>query len=114
MNSVTSTIDWCETNYQITDKIAEFENSISCLVFIILPFLAWNLHYKKNVFELIENRFHILNFLYICIGVGSILFHSQLSKLGQTLDEVAMMCTLFQILWILKNETQICYSETKY
>jgi dihydroceramidase len=32
---VTSTIDWCETNYEVTHYVAEFWNTLSSL------FIAW-------------------------------------------------------------------------
>ena len=72
---ITSTIDWCEVNYEITDYIAEFWNTVSNLVMIILPIIClhWSIKQKHN------NKLHKYSvsnslkfcFLALCsIGVG--------------------------------------------
>ena len=70
-----STIDWCEANYEVTYYIAEFWNTVSNLVMIILPIIClhWSIKQKQN------NKLHKYSvsnslkfcFLALCfIGVG--------------------------------------------
>jgi len=46
----TATIDWCESNYEITHFIAEFWNTISNLIMIIFPLYSVYWSYKHVKF----------------------------------------------------------------
>jgi dihydroceramidase len=41
----TSTVDWCETNYEVTHYLAEFANSISSFSMVLAGLLGIYLHY---------------------------------------------------------------------
>jgi dihydroceramidase len=71
---VTSTIDWCETNYTITTYIAEFWNTISNISFILFGIFGVLNAYLQR-FEL---RFAVTFLGVVAIGVGSAMFHGTL------------------------------------
>ena len=71
--TITSSVDWCETNYQITSYIAEFFNTVSSLAMIIVGLLGVILHYKT-----VEKRFSVANIMIVAVGLGSIGFHATL------------------------------------
>lgn len=93
----TATIDWCEANYEVTTYIAEFWNTISNLIMILLPIygLYWSIKQKRNKKKL--NNFVIRNstlavyFALMMIGSGSWLFHMTLLYPMQLLDELPMI-----------------------
>jgi len=83
----TSSIDWCEDNYQVTDYVAEFWNTVSNLSMIVPAcYGLWSV--RK---EALETRFHIIHCLFLLVGVGSTLFHMTLKHSMQVLDEVPMI-----------------------
>ena len=87
----TSTIDWCEINYEVTYYIAEFWNTISNLEMIILPVYGIYWSFKKsfqaNEFEKknannpysnkLNTQFRVPKSIYFChlglilVGIGS-------------------------------------------
>jgi len=62
-----ATLDWCEENYAVMDSIAEFWNTFSNLVMIILGLvgLRWSMHLQ------LPARFHLAFVGLLSIGVGS-------------------------------------------
>ncbi len=70
----TSTIDWCEKNYEQTFYIAEFWNTISNLGFLILG--IYGLY--KAIENGLEKRFQLQFIALITVGIGSALFHGTL------------------------------------
>lgn len=112
MGEPTSNIDWCEDNYVYNFYIAEWYNSLSNLIPIIILLNAIRLIMKHN-----SNTNFYINTLYISIifvYIGSFLFHSTLTYFGQLLDEVPMIyCCIFLHYIIYKHIKHIklyCYT----
>ena len=99
---VTATIDWCEPNYVVSQYVAEFFNTTSCIVHLLLGvggcvsclwmrcmcncvFLMWIL------IVVAEWRFFIAHCATIVIGLGSIAFHGTLLFECQLFDELPML-----------------------
>jgi dihydroceramidase len=93
---VTADYDWCETNYDVTNYIAEFWNTLSS-VFIVVAGIFFHRRTIKYQYGL---RFSLASFGVIFIGIGSILFHGTLQRWGQVLDEVPMLWSSLIFLWI--------------
>lgn len=82
-----STIDWCESNFEVSEYIAEFWNTVSSLFILVSPLMG--LFHMKN--QNLERRCHFMMLVMIVIGIGSILFHSTLRYSMQLMDEVPMI-----------------------
>ena len=84
---VTSTLDWCEENYTIVFYVAEFWNTVSNVLLILLPLFL--------MYSLVVQRFGVVNILGVfslsVVGVGSLLFHGTLLYGMQLLDELPML-----------------------
>ena len=91
-----ASIDWCETNYEVTYYIAEFWNTVSNLVMILLPIygIYWSVK-QKNSKKF--NSFRVTNSMLAChlglclVGLGSWMFHMTLLYPMQLLDELPMV-----------------------
>lgn len=84
---ITSTIDWCEKNYQVSYFIAEFWNTMSNLTFIFPPILAYLKTSKMDVPFLYLSPLLYLAF----VGTGSFFFHMTLKYEMQLWDEMCMI-----------------------
>ena len=82
-----STINWCETNYEVNYYIAEFWNTITNLGMIIPPIYGL-LNCRKLGIEARYTFSFIMNLL---VGIGSWMFHMTLTFEMQLLDEIPMM-----------------------
>ncbi|XP_037680106.1 alkaline ceramidase 1-like [Choloepus didactylus] len=92
-----SEVDWCESNFQHSQFVAEFYNTFSNVTFLILgPLIMYLMHPYTQ-----KRSGHIYHVwvLFMVIGLFSMYFHMTLSFLGQLLDEIS-------ILWFLA----CCYS----
>ncbi|KIH91374.1 dihydroceramidase [Sporothrix brasiliensis 5110] len=83
----TSTLNWCEEDYNITYYCAEFVNSITNLMFIWLGI--------RGIRDCMRFRhrpvFVVACIGYIVVGLGSIAFHTTLKYSMQLADELPMI-----------------------
>jgi dihydroceramidase len=96
----TSTIDWCEPNYQKSHYVAELANTVSNLSFVMLGLLgAYHESGQRS------KRSFIWMYLTIsCIGLGSMAFHGTLTFLGQALDELPMVWFLLGCIYVQNHD----------
>ncbi|OAA65410.1 alkaline dihydroceramidase [Niveomyces insectorum RCEF 264] len=85
----TSTLNWCEEDYNITAYCAELVNSATNLTFIWLGVRG-----IRDCLRFNHPPIFIVAFLgYIVVGLGSIAFHSTLKYSMQLADELPMIYT---------------------
>ena len=89
----TSSIDWCEHNYAITQYIAEFWNCLSSFSMCILGGIL----FVRGLYNKIENRFLWSSLGLTLVGLGSAYFHGTLTHFGQMADELPMVYSM--IIW---------------
>jgi alkaline ceramidase len=102
-NYQSSTIDWCESNYVYSNYIAEFWNTISNILYIIVYFLSFRSFKYINC----NQNDRLLNTLLLSTGISSFYFHATLSLLGQILDEYSIVLLLTNTLLIIYQEEYI-------
>lgn len=83
----TATLDWCETNYEVSWYIAEFWNTITNLSMILPP--LWGIY--RGMERGLEKRFLVGFSALLLVGVGSTMFHMTLQYKMQLLDEIPMV-----------------------
>ncbi|KAK9505327.1 hypothetical protein O3M35_009410 [Rhynocoris fuscipes] len=83
----TSTIDWCENNYEFSFYIAEMTNTISNLMMILPP--LWGM--VEVIKQGFQRRFIYCHFLLLIVGLGSWAFHMTLLYEMQLFDELPMV-----------------------
>ena len=86
---ITATLDWCEENYIVSTFVAEWWNTVSNLVIILLSWFGYQMAVKYEL----EPRFRASYLTLFVVGVGSAAFHCTLKYWAQMLDELPMIWT---------------------
>ncbi|KAL0475511.1 alkaline phytoceramidase [Neurospora intermedia] len=87
----TSTLNWCEEDYNITYYCAELVNTLTNLMFMWLGVKG-----LRNVLEFKHSPIFILAYVgYLVVGLGSMAFHATLKYEMQLADELPMIYTVF-------------------
>jgi len=94
---VTATLDWCENNYEVTQYIAEFWNTISSLLICVVGMIALTICFQFKL----ERRFFVLQSLVILVGFGSAAYHGTLLYSMQMWDELPMVWALLSWYYVL-------------
>ena len=95
-SDITSTIDWCETNYQISMYICEFFNTLSSLCILLVAINSYLLHQHFMTASL-----KITHILLGVVGIGSVAFHMSLKHTAQMMDELPMLWFVLSIFYDL-------------
>lgn len=99
----TATIDWCESNYDLSYYVAEFWNTISNLAFVLPQLYQFN---HLSSYKIIEPTYRWAFLSLALVGLGSFLFHMTLSRPMQMFDETSMILVSlhgFYLLYIIKE-----------
>lgn len=98
---ITSSIDWCEPNYQMTRFVAEPLNTVSNLSFVLFGLLGAFHEYSEK-----SKQSYITMYLTVAfIGIGSMLFHGTLTVWGQQADELPMVWHLLMCMFNVNRES---------
>mmetsp|Transcript_39043 Transcript_39043/g.82112 ORF Transcript_39043/g.82112 Transcript_39043/m.82112 type:complete len:305 (-) Transcript_39043:463-1377(-) len=93
----TSSIDFCETNYLLSNKVVEPHNVWSSLLGLSLFGLIGILYGNPTR----ERRFIMINSILILIGLGSTCLHATLHWYFQSTDELPMLYLAIGALYII-------------
>ncbi|KAJ1962710.1 alkaline ceramidase ydc1 [Dipsacomyces acuminosporus] len=102
---VTSSMDWCEENYEWTPYIAEFFNSWSSLAMVILGEACAYMNPTGHP------GYSLLSRSITVVGIGSWLFHATLKYSTQMTDELPMLWSAI-IAFYLSITTQFNVNHT--
>lgn len=97
----TSSVNFCESDYQHTPYIAETWNTISSLWIVLLPLIG--LLYSNPTGEF---RFKVAYTVLIIVGCGSITLHATLHEGGQKADELPMLWMCSTIFYCLADNVR--------
>lgn len=99
----TATIDWCESNYELSYYVAEFWNTLSNFAFI-LPQLSQ--YVALSNCKCVEPAFRRAFLSLALVGLGSFCFHMTLARPMQMFDETSMILVSlhgFYLLYIIRR-----------
>jgi len=94
---VTSTLDWCEHNYQFSSYIAELANTLSNIFTVSLAVHGC----RKAHSQSLPPRYFASYVGFGLVGLGSSAFHATLLYEAQLTDELPMIYVCSQIVYIL-------------
>lgn len=93
-------IDWCEPNYVIHARVAEWWNTLSSLAMGAMGLVgAWR---ARDA----EVRFRIGMLGLVAIGLGSAAFHGTLLRIAQAADELPMVWLGLACVWALADRAR--------
>ncbi|GMM57512.1 alkaline dihydroceramidase [Maudiozyma humilis] len=95
--NTTAIIDWCEENYVVSHYIAEWSNTLTNFMFILVA----SYFTYGSIRNKLEKRFIIIGFFFALVGFGSWLFHMTLKFRFQLLDELPMVYATSTPAWSL-------------
>ena len=75
-----ASIDFCEDNYKENKYIAEYNNTLSCIFYLVPAILYRN------------TKIHYISVFLFLLSIGSAILHGTLRYYGQWLDEISMLC----------------------
>ncbi|RWS24081.1 hypothetical protein B4U80_01135 [Leptotrombidium deliense] len=101
--TITATIDWCESNYDISYFVAEFWNTLSNIAIIAPAILGAIRCWQCNIEKRIILAFVLLSF----VGLGSWCFHMTLLYEMQLLDEIPMVAVSMVSISSLLSSLQV-------
>lgn len=84
---VTSSINWCEHDYEVTHFLAEMYNSLTSFGFCVVG--ALGLYHARHYPQ--PRAVRAMWWCSILVGLGSAAFHGTLLSAAQMLDEVPMV-----------------------
>ncbi|XP_059846789.1 alkaline ceramidase 1 [Hypanus sabinus] len=109
-----SQVDWCEDNFQFSEKVAEFYNTVSNVSFFIsAPIMMYLLHpyaQKRN------RAVYLIWVMVMLVGCFSAYYHMTLSLFGQLLDELSILWVLAiaYMLWFPKRHLKLIKSRKSF
>jgi hypothetical protein len=118
-----STIDWCEANYQVTDLIAEFWNSVTGVA-ILISAVYWristtNPHTNTNSGNYAftgpyAQSFKTVFWYLILVAVGTTMFHGTLLYKYQLLDELPMLLISMEYVRLMSTflTSRVCFGSS--
>jgi dihydroceramidase len=96
---VTSSVNWCELDYDVTKFICEFCNTLSSAAILLVGLVGLALHFRA-----LERRFAVAFAAVMAVGAGSIGFHTTLRHEWQMMDEVPMLWSALSMTFILVED----------
>lgn len=95
----TSSVNWCELDYDVTELIAECANTVSSLAILLVGLVGLALHWRT-----MELRFSAAFGAIALVGAGSVGFHMTLRREWQMMDEVPMLWSALAMTFILLED----------
>ncbi len=92
----TSTVDWCEANYEHSRYICELFNTLSSGALVVAGVVGLAMHWR-----VLERRFLIAFAALALVGIGSAAFHATLKFELQMLDELPMIYLALVVVFIV-------------
>lgn len=95
----TSTLDWCERNYEMSFYVAELWNTISNVAIFLPPIIGIFQIYKLDL----ERKYMLAFFVVSIVGFGSWAFHMTLLYPMQLADEIPMVWSAAVMIYMQLN-----------